>query len=178
MRPWVTGVTIWLSSMSPALRRRVLGRFSVRGELTKRISAFPTRKSAWLGGLASARGRGSVDALLSGIEEEDLHALHAIAEPALRRKIVRWAAEDRSRRAPIGGAELVAIGLTGPAVGRALSRVRAAYLDGEVANREEAIALARELGRRRGRTRINPKAPRSRKGPTAGGGAAGESGRD
>jgi tRNA nucleotidyltransferase (CCA-adding enzyme) len=161
MRPWVTGLTIWLSALPPAMRPRVLRRFSVRGELTKRISAFPKRSAAWLEGLASARGRGAVDALLAGIEEEELHALHAIAEPALRRRIVRWAAEDRARRAPISGADLTDIGLTGPAVGRALSRVRAAYLDGEVANREEAIALARELGRRRGLGRAAPKAKRA-----------------
>jgi hypothetical protein len=50
---------------------------------------------------------------------------------------------------PIGGADLTAMGLEGPAVGRVLGRVRSAFLDGEVANREEAVALAEELARRK-----------------------------
>ncbi|HKJ24047.1 MAG TPA: hypothetical protein VKB65_04440, partial [Myxococcota bacterium] len=36
------------------------------------------------------------------------------------------------------------------AVGRALKRVRTAFLDGEVENREEALALAAEVARRDG----------------------------
>jgi FXSXX-COOH protein len=60
---------------------------------------------------------------------------------------VRWAAEDRSRRVPISGTDLAEIGLSGPAIGRALGRIRSAHLDGAVANREEALALAAELAR-------------------------------
>ena len=70
---------------------------------------------------------------------------------ALRRRIVRYATEDRSRRAPVNGDDLTALGLDGPAVGRALARIRAAYLDGVVRDRAEALALARELSRRRNR---------------------------
>jgi hypothetical protein len=43
----------------------------------------------------------------------------------------------------------VAAGLAGPAVGQALARIRAAYLDGALRSREEALALARELAARR-----------------------------
>jgi hypothetical protein len=53
----------------------------------------------------------------------------------------------------VTGADLVGVGLSGPAVGRALARIRASYLDGVLANREEAVALAREIGRRRSRAR-------------------------
>ena len=90
-----------------------------------------------------------MDALLSGIHEESLYALFASSEPLLRRRIVRWAAEDRARRVPLSGDDLVEIGLEGPAVGRALARIRVAYLDGAIANREEAAALAVEWARRR-----------------------------
>jgi predicted translin family RNA/ssDNA-binding protein len=45
----------------------------------------------------------------------------------------------------------VALGLDGPAVGRALARIRAAHLDRAVRTREEALALAREIARRSGR---------------------------
>jgi hypothetical protein len=86
--------------------------------------------------------------VLAPIDEESLAALHACAAPALRRRIERWAREDRGRRSPLGGTDLVALGFAGPAVGLALARVRAAFLDRRVADREEALALARELRRR------------------------------
>ena len=91
------------------------------------------------------------DALLAGLEEETLHALYASAAPTVRRRIARWASSDRARRAPVTGDDLVAIGLSGPAVGRALARVRAAWLDGALESRDEALALALEVSRRRGR---------------------------
>ena len=89
-----------------------------------------------------------MDAVLGGLDEDEVIALHAAAAPALRRRIVRWAAEDRGRRPSLTGSDLLELGLEGPAVGRALAKVRAAYLDGALANREEALALARELARR------------------------------
>jgi hypothetical protein len=120
----------------------------VRGEQATRIASFSKTAPRRLDALAKARGRGAVDALLADIDEDELYALYALAAPAPRRRILRWAAEDRSRRVPIGGENLLALGLAGASVGRVLSRVRAAYLDGEVANREEALALAQELARR------------------------------
>ena len=57
----------------------------------------------------------------------------------------------------------VDLGLTGPAVGRVLARIRSAYLDGAVANREEAMALARELERR-----SRPQRPAGRRARKAG----------
>ena len=131
----------------------------MRGEQARRIAEFPKVRDGWLRALERARGRGAIDAVLAGVDEENLHALFAWAPPALRRRIVRYAAEDRSRRAPVTGADLMAIGLEGPAVGRALLRIRAAYLDGALRNREEALALARELSRGRGARR--PRRPKT-----------------
>jgi tRNA nucleotidyltransferase (CCA-adding enzyme) len=148
-RPWISGLALWLGPQPRALRRRTLERFSVRGDQQARIVGFQSSGEKRLGALADARGRGAVDALLSPVDEDELFALHALAAPAVRRRIVRWAAEDRGRRMPIGGADLTAMGLEGPAVGRVLGRVRSAFLDGEVANREEAVALAEELARRK-----------------------------
>ena len=147
-RDWVAGLSIWLAPLPPALRRRALARFNVRGETAKRILGFSRLRDSMLRQLGRARGRGAVDAALFGVAEEDLLALYAVTDTALRRRIERWAAEDRLRRVPLTGNELVALGLEGPAIGRILSRVRAAFLDGEVANREEATALAEELVRR------------------------------
>jgi tRNA nucleotidyltransferase (CCA-adding enzyme) len=163
-RPWVSGLALWLAPTPRNLRRRVLQRFSVRGKAAKRIDTFAKARDGWLRELEPARGRGAIDAALRQLDEEDLHALFATATPALRRRIARYAAEDRSRRAPVTGDDLMAVGLEGPAVGRALARIRAAYLDGAVNDREEALALAQELLRRRGTAKPKPgrrKAPRA-----------------
>jgi tRNA nucleotidyltransferase (CCA-adding enzyme) len=149
-RPWVSGLAVWLAPLRPALRRRTLLRLGVRGAQAERIAEFPKARDGWLRALERARGRGAIDAILGDLDEESLHALDAWAAPALRRRIARYAAEDRARRTPIGGADLVALGLSGPAVGRALERIRAAHLDGVVKTREDALALARELSQRRG----------------------------
>jgi tRNA nucleotidyltransferase (CCA-adding enzyme) len=148
-RPWLSGLAIWLVPLTPALRRGALRRFAVRGESARRVTEFPRQRDAWLRTLARARGRGAVDAALLGVDEESLHALHAVAPAPLRRRIARWAAQDRSRRLPVTGADLVELGLSGAAVGRALARIRTAYLDGTLRTRDDGLALARELCRGR-----------------------------
>jgi tRNA nucleotidyltransferase (CCA-adding enzyme) len=150
-RPWVAGLSIWLAPLPAALRRRTLERFAVRGDQAQRIGRFGRESDRTLKALARARGRGAVDAALSEIPEETLQALYALADVAVRRRILRWGAEDRKRRAPVGGTELTSLGLSGPEVGRALARIRAGFLDGEIANREEALALAEELAKRASR---------------------------
>lgn len=152
-RPWTSGLALWLAPLSPQLRRRTLRRFALRGALAKRLAEAPRQRERLLRVLARKRGRGAVDAALSGLPEEELHALYAWAGPAERRRIVRYAADDRGRRPPVSGSDLTEIGLAGPAVGRALERIRAGFLDGTVRTRDEALALAREVGRRRGRNR-------------------------
>jgi hypothetical protein len=146
----VSGLALWLTPLEPALRRRSLRRLGVRGEVAGRVAGFAQERERRLRGLTRAHGRGAADAVLTGIDEEMLHALHASAPPPLRRRVARWALEDRARRPPVGGSDLLEIGLSGPAVGAALRRIRAAHLDGVVRTRDEALALARELGRRRG----------------------------
>jgi tRNA nucleotidyltransferase (CCA-adding enzyme) len=157
-RPWVPGLSLWLAPQAPALRRRVLRRFSVRGETAERVASFPTRRDRALGRLARTRGRGAVDRSLGQHDEEDILAFFASADTAARRKILRWAAEDRGRRAPLSGSELLELGLSGPALGRVLERIRSAHLDGEIANREEALALAQELMRRQRGAKTRKKA--------------------
>jgi tRNA nucleotidyltransferase/poly(A) polymerase len=146
--PWVSGVAVWLAPQAPNLRRRVLRRLAVRDAAVRRIGDFPRARDGWLRALAGARGRGAIDAALSGLDEDQLHALLVCAPAPMRRRIVRFACEDRSRRAPVSGGDLVAMGLSGPAVGRALARIRAAFLDGKVGTRDDALALARELAGR------------------------------
>lgn len=150
--PWAAGLAVWLAPLEAGLRGRSLRRLSVRGERAERIAGFPRARDRWLRELGRARGRGAVDGLLREIDDERLLALAAWAPGPIARRIGRWAREDRGRRPPLSGADLVALGLTGPDVGRALARVRAAWLDGAVKTRDEALALAGELPHRRARS--------------------------
>jgi len=150
-RPWTTGLGVWLAPLAPQLRRRALRRFAVRGGLSERVLSMPKMRDRTLRALGKARGRGAIDALLQALQEEELFALYAWGSPAVRRRIVRYGVEDRHRRLPVNGSDLTALGLTGPAIGRALERIRVAVLDGSVRNREEALMLAGEVGRQRSR---------------------------
>ncbi len=161
IRGWVAGLAVWLSPLSRAIRAATLERLSVRGELVERLTAFPARVLPLLEPLSTSRGRGAVDALLAPIDEEALYALYACANVSVRRRIVRWAAEDRTRRPPVSGSDLTGIGIGGPAVGLALAHIRRAFLDGAVANREEALALAREVSRQPQRAARGPRKRRS-----------------
>ncbi len=160
--PWVSGLALWLAPLPAGLRNRTLRRLAVRGAAMRRVSEFPRSRDAWLRALARARGRGAVDSILVGVHEEDLQALLVSAPVPMRRRLIRFAREDRARRLPVSGDDLVALGVSGPAVGRALTRIRVAYLDGNVKTRDEALALARELVGRRSAARSRSR-PRSRK---------------
>ncbi|MBK7947657.1 MAG: CCA tRNA nucleotidyltransferase [Deltaproteobacteria bacterium] len=150
-RPWQAGLSIWLAPLATVTRRRTLERLAIRGDQATRILRFASEGERTLRALAKARGRGAIDALLGELNEESLQAIFALADVAIRRRIVRWGAEDKRRRAPVVGSDLVALGIQGPDVGRGLARIRAAFLDGEIANREEALVLAQELARRSAR---------------------------
>lgn len=150
-RPWIAGLSIWLAPLPSVTRRRTLERFAIRGEQAARILGFATEGDRTLEALTHARGRGAVDALLIELGEESLQATFALADVAIRRRILRWGAEDKRRRAPVVGTDLTELGIQGPDVGRGLARIRAAFLDGEIANREEALVLALELARRHAR---------------------------
>lgn len=154
-RPWISAMAVWLAPLAPALRRRTLRRLSVRGDAAARIAAFPRSRDGWMAALDKARGRGAVDAILSPLTDEELYALFVCAEPKAKRRIARWANEDRVRRLPVSGDDLVAVGLEGPAVGRALGRIRAAFLDGAVRDRDAALALASEIARGAKRTKAS-----------------------
>jgi len=155
-RPWVSGLMVWMAPLEPSLRRRALQRLAVRGEVAKKIGAFPKARGVWLRKIARARGRGSTDAALRDADDEELLALLASAPPNLRRRIQRFAGEDRLAPLPISGDDLLALGIRGPAVGRALARIRVAFLDRAVRDRDEALALARELARRGAKKRKAP----------------------
>ena len=152
-RPWITGTALWLAPLASALRRRTLRRFAVRGAAAGRVVELPRAVERAARGLARARGRGAIDALLGGLGEEELFGVFAASDSAVRRRVARYAAEDRHRPLPVNGDDLVAAGLAGPVVGRALERIRIAWLDGAVKTPEEALALAHEVARRKRRAK-------------------------
>ncbi len=147
-RPWATGFGVWLGPLPSALRRRTLRRFSVRGAAAKTVAELPRVAERAGRALVKSRGRGAIDAALGGLSEEELIAVYVTSDSARRRRIARYASEDRHRRPPVNGDDLVAGGLAGPVVGRALARIRIAWLDGAVKSREEALTLAHEVARR------------------------------
>lgn len=148
-RPWVSGFGVWLAPLPAPLRKRALRRLAVRGGIADRILGLGALRDRTLRSLESARGRGAIDRALREVAEEELHALHAWASPSVRRRIVRFAAEDRYRRLPVSGNDLSALGFEGAAIGKALDRIRVAVLDGAVGTRDEALVLAKEVARRR-----------------------------
>jgi tRNA nucleotidyltransferase (CCA-adding enzyme) len=144
-RPWLAGLMVWLGGVEAGVRRRTLERLAVRGDAAERIRAFPKARATWLRALARHRGRGEAFRILRAVADEELLALAAVAEVPPRRRILRFAGEDRRVRLPVDGDDLVALGLRGPQVGRALERIRVAVLDRAVRTREEALALAAEM---------------------------------
>ncbi len=160
---WVAALSIWLAPLPAALRRRTLERFSVRGDQAARIIGFGRNADRTIKSLTKARGRGAVDATLGAQTEESIQALYALADVPVRRRMLRWGAEDRRRRAPVNGADLLEVGLQGPEIGKALERIRAGFLEGDVANREEALALAAEMALRSSRRSSSPKPRKSRR---------------
>jgi tRNA nucleotidyltransferase (CCA-adding enzyme) len=71
-------------------------------------------------------------------------ALDPAAEPAAR----RWLDDIRHRRLEISGDDLVAEGVTGPPVGRALEAAMEAALDGEAPDRATQLAAALRAAKR------------------------------
>jgi tRNA nucleotidyltransferase (CCA-adding enzyme) len=142
--PLETGLCLWLAPLAAGARRRALERFAVTGRPAERVRAFPALARRVARGLARARGRGAADALLRPLPPEELLALAASAGAAGRRRILRHACEDRALRLPLDGDDLLALGLSGPALGQALAALRRAVLDREVSGRAHALAWVRQ----------------------------------
>jgi tRNA nucleotidyltransferase (CCA-adding enzyme) len=145
LRPLAAGLMVWLAPVEPALRRRALKRLAVSGAAATAIERFPEACDRVLDGLAEQYGRGAADALLGPLGPDARLAVFASAEPSARRRIVRWAREDRGVALPLGGDDLLSVGLHGPAIGDALAQLRVFWLDRAVRDREELLALAVEL---------------------------------
>jgi tRNA nucleotidyltransferase (CCA-adding enzyme) len=150
LRPWVPGFALWLAGVRAVPRRDVLERLALQGLVRRRIEEFPVWRARAGRGLTRASRRSAVERQLLGVQDEWLVALYAWMPAAGRRRIERYASEDRGRAMPLSGDDLVGLGLAGRSVGQAMARLRAAQLDGELCSREQALALARTLVARQG----------------------------
>jgi len=137
----LAGLMGWLASEAPARRRRLLARLAVSGRPATRVLAFPALSRRLGRALRRPASRGADDTWLRPLPPEELLALAASASTDARRRILRHANEDRALVLPVDGTDLVALGLSGPAIGRALAALRRAFLDGAVADREQALAF-------------------------------------
>jgi len=125
------------------------------GELSVRLDelAFPARDRAAVlaaagrsedlaAALAGASTPSAVWELLHREGAETVALAGALAGPEGRERARRWLDELRHFRLAIDGDDLVAAGLSGPAVGAALEAALRAALDGQAPGREEQLAAA------------------------------------
>ena len=143
LRPWVTGVALWLAPVDSQMRRSALERLRIDGGPAERIEAFARNSAPWLSALERCRGRGALDRRAAEHPEELFLALYCRAPAALRRRLRRWASVDRERRLPVRGGDLAALGLTGAAIGEGLAALRIAFLDRRLRDRDQLLAHAR-----------------------------------
>lgn len=85
--------------------------------------------------------RGEIDGVLQR-KPPEVAVLAAATPGAGGDAARRWLQEDRHRRLEITGDDLVAAGLSGPALGAGLAAARAAMLDGTAPDRETQLAVA------------------------------------
>lgn len=137
----LSGLMTWLAPLPAGPRRRTLARLALAGRPAARALTYPALASRLTRSLARDAGRGADDAVLRPLPAEELLALAAGAEAPLRRRILRHANEDRGLALPLDGGDLVALGLEGPAIGEALAALRRAFLDGALADREQALSF-------------------------------------
>ncbi len=158
---WIAGLRVWLGPLPAQMKRRVLRRLAVRGEAAKAIAGHSQEASRLHRALLKARGRAGVDTVVRELSRPTFLALQDEAPPAARRRLQRWDREDREVTLPVNGKDLVAAGLEGPEVGRALERIRAGVLDRVVRHREDALAVALEVAK--GKRSVPPAKRRERR---------------
>ena len=137
----LAGLMVWLAPLPLEARRRTLARLALSGRPEARVRGFPTLAKRVSGALARSRGRGADDVVLRALPAEELLALAAGAAAGVRRRMLRHAHEDRALTLPVDGDDLVALGLAGAAIGQTLAALRRAFLDGGIADREQALAF-------------------------------------
>jgi tRNA nucleotidyltransferase (CCA-adding enzyme) len=140
--PLLAGLMVWLAPQATPVRQRLVRRLTLLGRPAERV----LRSAAGMRRLERSLSRpaplSADDARLAPLPLEERLACAATARASVRARILVHAEKERSLTLPLDGRDLIALGFRGPAVGRALARVRAAVLDGEVGSRAEALVRA------------------------------------
>ena len=142
-RPGAPDLPAWPLRLGEALDPETLARTAIPG---------------WARALgAEGRAGGELaERLQAGIAPSEVDRLLRAAPPATAvgalargaEAVAGWWAHGRDREPAVRGADLVRAGIPpGPAIGRALAKVRAALLDGRVGGPEEQLALALRVAR-------------------------------
>ena len=127
-----------LDASAPVLAER-LDAFEFPARERDTAVAAATRARALAPVLGGMDGASAIWALLRREAPETVALAGALGAPEAAR---RWLEELRHAKLAITGDDLVAAGLEGPAVGRALEAATAALLDGEAPGREAQLAAA------------------------------------
>ena len=127
-----------LDSSAPALAAR-LDAFEFPARDRDVILAAATRARALAPVLGGTEEPSAIWTLLRREAPETVALAGALGAPDAAR---RWLEQMRHAKLAISGDDLLAEGLEGPAVGRALEAATAAMLDGEAPDRERQLAAA------------------------------------
>jgi tRNA nucleotidyltransferase (CCA-adding enzyme) len=139
--PLLAGLMVWLAPQTPRARRRLVARLALVGRPAERVLGYPA-VARRLGQALTRPARPSADdARLAPLPAEERIAFASSAPAPARRRVLAHARRERGVALPVDGRDLLAHGLQGPAVGRALARIRAGVFDGEIRSRAEALAL-------------------------------------
>lgn len=109
-----------------------------------------------------------LDCLLKDVPLEGMLFLMARMKEELRKPLSAYLTQIRGISIEITGEDLIGIGMPpGPAIGDALTRVRAARIDGEVTDRQSELEFARRIAPEALRSETRPcRRSRNRKKPT------------
>ncbi len=159
----VEGWTVYLAGLLMELKMKDANRCAQRLSLPKKARRVLFQAMKEGRALAERLDAGSplrssiINRLLSPLEPEVLLLLLSLARSSrARADVVKFLTELRGKEKIVTGSDLKEMGLPpGPAYAEILSRVHDAYLDGEVKDRQEALALCRKLAR----SGITPRRP-------------------
>ncbi|MEI7769704.1 MAG: CCA tRNA nucleotidyltransferase, partial [Chloroflexales bacterium] len=123
---------------------KIAARYPLPTPFAQLLHEIPAARAAARRISASLRAS-QIDQLLHPLSETVIRVLRYAEIGPAGQVAARYLREIRPARAPIDGRDIQRLGVApGPNIGRLLGGLRAAYLDGEVATREQAEGWVRE----------------------------------
>ena len=143
---WLVYLLTWMGHSSEPAARAIAARLNLPGDSRDRLLAWPAAARRLE---KTPRGRpADLVALVSRLDPDTVLAAAAAAPAGPGREILAASAAASAFRLTIGGADLIAAGVSpGPAIGRALSKTLEARRKGSIPAEEE-LAYALKAARR------------------------------